>query len=73
MLGILGSTQIAYDSNKISETNSFGGISYRTTKNLVLKARIDSMDQLGVVVVKFSLPIYPITNISLINSDVLTL
>ncbi len=50
-----------------------GGVAYRKKKGGILKARIDSIDQWGVVDVRFTMPVFIITNLTLINSDLMEL
>jgi len=71
MIKLLTKTQIEYDKNKISDAGAFGGVSFRKKKSSLLKARIDSIDEWGVVDIRFTMPLYLINNLTVINEDVM--
>jgi hypothetical protein len=71
ILKLLTKTQIEYDKNKISDAGTFGGVSFRKKKSSILKARIDYIDEQGNIDIKFTMPIFMINNLTVINEDVL--
>lgn len=71
MIELLSLTQGEYTKFGIGETGFFNATEYSAKNKTMVRARIDNIDENGIVTLKFQYPIYRLSNLTLIDGHVL--